>query len=71
VCPFPAAFRRDLNPIEIPKPQAAKGQEVAMMDTLVRYAFNDKVTRAAHWTVFSVGVLSLTFSIAATAASAF
>jgi len=42
-----------------------------MMDTLVRYAFNDKVTRAAHWTVFSVGVLSLTFSIAATAASAF
>lgn len=42
-----------------------------MMDTFARYAFNDKVTRAAHWTVFSVGVLSLTFSIAATAASAF
>ncbi|MDH5453125.1 MAG: hypothetical protein OEY05_13885 [Paracoccaceae bacterium] len=42
-----------------------------MSDKIIRIALNEKLTRAAHWTVFAIGALSLTFSIAATAASAF
>jgi hypothetical protein len=42
-----------------------------MADRIIRIATNDRLTRAAHWTVFGIGLLSLTFSIAATAASAF
>ncbi|MDI3337026.1 hypothetical protein QKW60_11440 [Defluviimonas aestuarii] len=42
-----------------------------MADRLIQIATSEKLTRAAHWTVFTIGCLSLTFSIAATAASAF
>ncbi|SPH24942.1 hypothetical protein DEA8626_03975 [Defluviimonas aquaemixtae] len=42
-----------------------------MADKIIKIATNEKLTRAAHWTVFGVGLMSLTFSIAATAASAF
>lgn len=41
-----------------------------MTERLIRIATNEKLTRAAHWTVFTIGLLSLVFSIAATAASA-
>lgn len=41
-----------------------------MAKNIIRIATNEKLTRAAHWAVFSIGLLSLTFSIAATAASA-
>lgn len=41
-----------------------------MIHDLVRIAFSDRMVRAAHWTVFSLGALTLTFSIVATAASA-
>lgn len=41
-----------------------------MTERLIRIATNEKLTRAAHWTVFTIGLLSLAFSIAATAASA-
>ncbi len=41
-----------------------------MTKNLVRIATNERLTRAVHWTVFTAGLLSLTFSIAATAASA-
>ncbi len=41
-----------------------------MKDHIIRIAANEKLTRAAHWTVFTVGALSLVLSIAATAASA-
>lgn len=42
-----------------------------MAAKIIKIAMNEKLTRAAHWTVFGVGLMSLTFSIAATAASAF
>jgi hypothetical protein len=42
-----------------------------MKDGLIRFTSNQRLQRAAHWTMFSVGALSLAFSIAATAASAF
>ena len=38
-----------------------------MIDGLIRITTNDRVTRAAHWTVFSLGAASLAFSIIATA----
>lgn len=38
---------------------------------LIRIASNERFTRATHWAVFSLGALSLTFSVAATAAGAF
>ncbi|WP_284162517.1 hypothetical protein [Frigidibacter sp. SD6-1] len=41
-----------------------------MTDRILRIALNDRLTRAAHWTVFTLGAASLVFSIAATAASA-
>lgn len=41
-----------------------------MKDAVIRITTNEKLTRAAHWTVFGVGAMSLVFSIAATAASA-
>jgi hypothetical protein len=37
---------------------------------LHRLVTNDRLTRAAHWTMFSVGALSLAFSVIATAARA-
>ncbi|MFZ5749931.1 MAG: hypothetical protein ACOY5U_02575 [Pseudomonadota bacterium] len=40
-----------------------------MAHDLIRMARSTRFTRAAHWTMFSVGLLSLAFSIAATAAS--
>ncbi|GAB4387156.1 hypothetical protein [Albidovulum sp.] len=42
-----------------------------MAERIIRIATNEKLTRAVHWTVFALGLFSLTFSIAATAASAF
>lgn len=42
-----------------------------MTDKIIRIALNERLTRAAHWTVFAVGALSLVLSVAATAASAF
>ncbi len=42
-----------------------------MIDGVIRIALNDRIVKAAHWTVFSVGALSLTFAVVATAASAF
>lgn len=42
-----------------------------MTKNLIRIATNEKLTKAAHWTVFGVGLMSLSFSIFATAASAF
>lgn len=41
-----------------------------MTDRIIRIALSERLTRAAHWTVFTVGALSLVFSVAATAASA-
>jgi len=41
-----------------------------MVQNFIRLATNDRLTRAAHWTVFGVGALTLAFSILATAASA-
>lgn len=41
-----------------------------MLNQLSRIFLNDRLTRAAHWTVFSLGALSLVFAVAATAASA-
>ncbi len=41
-----------------------------MKDHLIRIASNEKLTRATHWVVFGTGLLALTFSVAATAASA-
>ena len=42
-----------------------------MAKDIIRIAMNDKLVKGAHWAVFSIGALSLAFSIAATAASAF
>ena len=42
-----------------------------MAKDINRFAMNEKLVRGAHWAVFGIGALSLTFSIAATAASAF
>lgn len=42
-----------------------------MKDVAIRIITNEKLTRATHWTVFGIGALSLTFAVAATAASAF
>jgi len=49
----------------------ALGSEGVMKNGLIRFANNQRLQRAAHWTMFSAGALSLTFSILATAASAF
>ncbi|MEZ5794396.1 hypothetical protein [Albidovulum sp.] len=42
-----------------------------MAEKLIQVATNEKLTRIAHWTVFGLGVLSLGFAVAATAANAF
>lgn len=42
-----------------------------MIDAITRIALNERLTRATHWAVFGLGALSLTFSVLATAASAF
>jgi hypothetical protein len=42
-----------------------------MKDAIIRVVSNEKLTRITHWTVFSAGLLTLAFSIAATAARAF
>jgi hypothetical protein len=42
-----------------------------MKDRIYKIALDKRLTEAAHWTVFAIGALSLAFSIAATAASAF
>lgn len=39
------------------------------MTTLTKIFLNDRLVRAAHWTVFGVGAISLSFSVAATAIS--
>ena len=49
---------------------APSANEVDMLNELSRILLNERLTRAAHWAVFSLGALSLVFSIAATAASA-
>lgn len=38
-----------------------------MKQRLVAIIENERLNRATHWTVFSLGALSLTFSVAATA----
>lgn len=40
-----------------------------MVDNIIRIATNERMTRAAHWAVFALGALTLTVSIAATAAT--
>ncbi|MGB3146547.1 MAG: hypothetical protein WBA91_02170 [Paracoccaceae bacterium] len=40
-----------------------------MVEKVVRIARNERLTRAVHWAVFSVGALSLLFSVAASAAA--
>ncbi len=42
-----------------------------MAESIIRIATNEKLVKGVHWTVFSIGLTSLVFSIAATAASAF
>ncbi|WP_343081116.1 hypothetical protein [Ostreiculturibacter nitratireducens] len=42
-----------------------------MRERIRKLARDGKLSAAAHWTVFAIGLLSLTFSIGATAASAF
>lgn len=42
-----------------------------MAKDIIRLAMNEKLVKGAHWAVFGIGALSLTFSIVATAASAF
>jgi hypothetical protein len=42
-----------------------------MTEKLIKIATNERLTSAAHWTVFTIGCLSLVLSVAATAASAF
>jgi hypothetical protein len=42
-----------------------------MLDKIIHVALNDRLTKAAHWTVFGIGAFALAFSIIATAASAF
>lgn len=42
-----------------------------MAKDIIRFAMNERLVKGAHWAVFGIGVLSLAFSIAATAASAF
>jgi hypothetical protein len=38
---------------------------------ILRIVKNQRLTKAAHWTMFSLGLMSLGFSIAATAVKAF
>jgi hypothetical protein len=42
-----------------------------MRDAAIRMVTNERLTRATHWAVFALGALSLSFAIAATAATAF
>ncbi|MDP1668481.1 hypothetical protein [Phaeovulum sp.] len=42
-----------------------------MSKRLRRIVENERLTRATHWTVFSFGVLTLAFSVLATAVKAF
>lgn len=42
-----------------------------MRDRIRQLAQDGRLSAAAHWAVFAIGLLSLTFSIAATAAAAF
>lgn len=39
-----------------------------MKNGLHRLVTNDRLTRAAHWAMFSIGAMSLAFSVLATAA---
>lgn len=41
-----------------------------MAKDIIRIAMSERLVKGAHWAVFAIGLLSLTFSIAATAASA-
>lgn len=41
-----------------------------MKDVAIRIVSNERLTRATHWAMFSLGALSLTVAIAATAANA-
>ena len=42
-----------------------------MSRRLRRIVENDRITQATHWTVFSLGALTLAFSVLATAVKAF
>jgi len=42
-----------------------------MSSRLRRIVENDRLARATHWTVFSLGALTLAFSVLATAVKAF
>jgi hypothetical protein len=59
-----------LEPIETARMRKVQTKELVMSEKIIRIALNEKLTNAAHWAVFSIGALALTFSIAATAASA-
>lgn len=41
-----------------------------MANDILQIALNERLVKGAHWAVFAIGLLSLTFSVAATAALA-
>lgn len=66
----PAAISPEIQGQEAPD-RAICVKVRAMKESIIRVVTNEKLTRITHWTVFSVGALTLAFSIAATAARAF
>lgn len=42
-----------------------------MAKDIMRIVTDERLVKGAHWAVFGIGLMSLTFSIVATAASAF
>ena len=65
----PAVISPEIQGQEAPE-RAISVKVRAMKDSIIRVVTNEKLTRITHWTVFSVGALTLAFSIAATAARA-
>lgn len=63
--PDPAAIGRDSRAMS----SGVFGKTVMAKD-IIRIALNERLVKGAHWAVFAIGLLSLTFSVAATAASA-
>lgn len=46
-------------------------KESVVKDRIYRLTVDKRLVEVAHWTVFAIGALTLAFSVAATAASAF
>lgn len=67
----PAAIRSEAGDRKSPQGRGVQKVVIQMKDALLRVVTNEKLTRITHWTVFSVGALTLAFSVAATAARAF